>query len=442
MRPLAATFLSMCLFGCATSGFVETPEALQGVTAHAVPHIDGAGRPREIYDPERSFFPIGIYHALTGRFAGRDYDLSGIAALGFNVVHPWEGLELAPFIAAARSAGLKTLPNAAARPEALSLAAEASILAWYLEEEPASRPGDTVARLREFEQRSAEFAAADPTRARLVVETAIIDPPRRAAFDAWARRADIFGLTVYPIVEDVGFAARRLVISYPRGIPETIAAALAANRPSRPVWLFVQAFASPMHMPRQRWLLPTPVELRAMVYAGLVHGATGIFIFAQDSFVTRAGQVVGIGPDIPERYDSPYPDISQGSPPLAATADERAAAARLWAALPQMNAEIRTLAPSLLRPGPDMSYRVAVAGLSAGPVPIRTLLKSSPDGSPVLLAVNVEARPFAARFSFGREVVRVARMFDRAPPPQSVDGAFEDAFEPYGVRVYRLEKQP
>ncbi|MBI3506661.1 MAG: hypothetical protein HY059_17620 [Proteobacteria bacterium] len=443
MRRIAALLLALVLpAGCAAPGFVETPAAIQPSVRSEIPHVDRTGHLLGRYDSDRSFFPIGMYHALIGRYAGRDYDLSTLAALGFNTVHPWEGLELAPFLEAARAAGVQVIPNAAVRPEALSLAADPAILAWYLEEEPVARAGDGAVRLRDFERRKAEFAAADPGRAHLVVETSLTQPPYREAFDAWARRADIFGLTVYPIVEDVGVEARRSAIAYPRGIPETIAAAFSANRPPRPVWLFVQAFSSPMHMPRQRWLMPTPVELRAMVYAGLVHGATGIFIFAQDSFVTRAGMVVGIGPDIPTLYDHPFPDILEGRSQLGATDDEIASARNLWAALPQLNAEIRTLAPSLLQPGPDLTYRVAVSGPSARPAPIRTLLKRLPDGTPVLLAVNVEARPFKARFTFGGPVARIVRMFDAEASPRLAADAFEDAFAPYGVRVYRLENQP
>ncbi len=443
MRLRAIVFLLLAILGgCAHSTYVETPDAVQSAGDGNVPHIDRTGRLRESYDPAQSFFPIGIYHALTGRYAGRNYELSTLAAQGFNTVHPWEGLDLRDFVPKARAAGLQVLPNAAVRPEAPTLAADPAILAWYLEEEPASRAGDAAARRREFERRSSEFSAIDGKRAQLVVETSLTLPPLRSAFDAWVRSADIFGLTVYPIVENAGSAGRRMSISYPRGIPETIAAARSANAPSRPVWLFVQAFASPMHMPRQQWLMPTPSELRAMIYAGLIHGATGIFIFAQDSFVTRAGDVVGIGPDIPESYDPAYPDLSEGRPPLAATSAERAAARELWNRLPALASEIRALSPGLLGPGPALEYRVAVSGAPASGTPIRTLLKRFPDGDAVLMAVNVEARPVAARYEFGRSLARVARMFDDVPPPKRVGGAFYDTFEPFGVRVYRLEIQP
>ncbi len=428
--------------GCTAPSYIVTPEAPQSTVGAKVAHIDRVARLRDDFDPARSFFPIGIYHALTGRYSGRSYELSTLAALGFNTVHPWEGLDLRDFVPKARAAGLQVLPNAAVRPEAPALAADPAILAWYLEEEPVSRAGDAAGRRRDFERRRAEFAAIDGGRAQLVVETSLTLQPHRDAFDEWARSAGIFGLTVYPIVENSGSEGRRPSISYPRGIPETIAAAMSANAPSRPVWLFVQAFASPMHMPRQRWLMPTPTELRAMIYAGLIHGATGIFIFAQDSFVTRAGQVVGIGPDIPESYEPPYPDISDGRPPLAATSAERKAARELWNRLPGLTAEIRALAPSLLQPGPDMGYRVAIADGSARGTPIRTLLKPLADGAVVLMAVNVEARPVAVRYEFDRPLVHVTRMFGDTPPPRPVGGIFHDTFEPYGVRVYRLENQP
>eukprot|EP01050_Picozoa_sp_SAG11_P013449 SAG11_NODE_1573_length_4664_cov_3.235487_1_plen_48_part_10 len=42
--------------------------------------------------------------------------------------------------------------------------------------------------------------------------------------------------------------------------------------------------------------MPTPREMRGQVYAGIVHGATGIIYFAMDSGVTRDGEVMGIAP--------------------------------------------------------------------------------------------------------------------------------------------------
>jgi hypothetical protein len=42
--------------------------------------------------------------------------------------------------------------------------------------------------------------------------------------------------------------------------------------------------------------MPSPREMRGQVYAGIVHGATGIIYFAMDSGVTRDGQVMGIAP--------------------------------------------------------------------------------------------------------------------------------------------------
>ena len=44
------------------------------------------------------------------------------------------------------------------------------------------------------------------------------------------------------------------------------------------------------------WLMPSPREMRGQVYAGIVHGATGIIYFAMDSGVTRGGEVMGIAP--------------------------------------------------------------------------------------------------------------------------------------------------
>ena len=54
------------------------------------------------------------------------------------------------------------------------------------------------------------------------------------------------------------------------GIPQTVGLATKVNNESKPVWLCVQAFEA------GRWLMPTVREMRGQVYAGIIHGATGI----------------------------------------------------------------------------------------------------------------------------------------------------------------------
>jgi len=60
------------------------------------------------------------------------------------------------------------------------------------------------------------------------------------------------------------------------GIPESVALAAHINHEKKPIWLCVQAFEASGF---GKWLMPSGREMRAQVYTGIVHGATGIIYF-------------------------------------------------------------------------------------------------------------------------------------------------------------------
>ena len=97
------------------------------------------------------------------------------------------------------------------------------------------------------------------------------------------------------------------------GIDKSVGLAASINNESKAVWLTVTGMCQPTIHGRAQctcmtigcaawesiggpWLMPSPREMRGQVYAGIVHGATGIIYFAMDSGVTRDGQVMGIAP--------------------------------------------------------------------------------------------------------------------------------------------------
>ena len=64
-------------------------DAIQTPYPDGVPHTDRQGRPRLEFDPDVSFFPVGLYHGLTGDYGGIDYSFEPIADAGFNTVVAW-----------------------------------------------------------------------------------------------------------------------------------------------------------------------------------------------------------------------------------------------------------------------------------------------------------------------------------------------------------------
>jgi hypothetical protein len=221
-------------------------------------------------------------------------------------------------------------------------------------------------------------------------------------------------------------------LSGERGVPETLALALEETRESKPIWYYAQGFASPM----ERWFLPSPAQARGMLYAAIVHGATGVIWFAYDSPVTRNGRVVGVAPDTQEAAGIRLPFGPHA--PIAASAAEAAASRALWQAIGVLNRELAMLAPALLSPTADIAYTVEASGERLSRTPIRTLLKAIPEGDLLLIAVNIDAVPLSARFSFPGRRFGIARLHEDPLGPDGSQGRWQDGLPPFGVRLYRL----
>ena len=417
----------------------ESPPAtaMQTPYRNGVPHTDAHGARRSQYDGARSFFPIGLYHTLSGRHFGRDHDLALIQKAGFNTIHTWEGLPAAEAATAAHAAGLALILHNPSEADVRLLSGRPELLAWYLDEEPSLHlaPEAQSAALASFLARAEHLRQLDSAHPILMIDYPAFLGSRRAAWMAWADAGDVSAHDNYPLR-----AQRTETLDSALGIARSVTLAVRATRQHKPLWLVVQAMASPVH----DWRMPEPDELRAMVYTGLIHGATGILYFALDSFVTREGGIVGIAPDPPAGY-GPTPGFGrQAVASLTAGEAEREASRRLWSAVVALNAELSALAPALLSPTSRASCGVVVSGASVSPQPIRILLKDGPEGL-VLLAVNLDRRPLEVAFrceQARKEAVidKVTRSFESTSAPiQSSFGGWQDSFAPLAVHVYNLK---
>ncbi len=411
---------------------MRRPTPYRRSTRAGVPHTDRHGRVRLAYDPAASFLPIGLYHALTGRHFGRDYDLAPVRAAGFNTIYPWEGQDFAAVYAAAKAAGLAVIFAHPSDAELRQAAADpdSPVLAWSLDEEPTMHDAapDWRKRLERFRARRAEIHAHDPGRAAIVIDSDDFTGKSAARWAAWNAAGDVSTHFNYPIR-----TAPTVSLSTARGIPQSVARAVAINHARKPVWLIEQAFASP----RRHWAMPSPAELRAMVYAGFVHGATGVIYFARDSFVTRDDGVIGLAPDPLADY-GPTPDFNHdGLPRATAGPDQLAASRALWDAATRINRELATLRPVLLAPTSRRDYRVDIYGKGESRAPIRTMLKET-DGTATLIAVNVDRVPVTWRVRFESPVNAPRAMFDAEAAPQRTANGWRDTLPPFGVRIYRF----
>ena len=347
---------------------------------------------------------------------------------------PWVDEPLAEVVAAARFHGLQVIYHEPSAADLAAFAGEAAILGWDVDHEPsiAAPDGAQRERLGAFRDRRAVIRARDPGRPVCTVNSPSISPPRTALWLEWARAGDVAAFWKYPYM-----APPVDSLSGPRGVPEVTRRAVHATGQAKPVWYVAQAMASPL----LDWYMPSDAEARAMIYAGLIHGATGIVWFAFDSYVTRNGRVLGIAPTPEADYGVDLPRKPSLKPVLVATPEGLAGSRRLWATVGRLNRELATLAPALLAPTAAREYRVSVRGQTPSAAPVRTLLKTDGDAL-LLLAVNIDARPVEVRFAFAKPVRTLSLRFDSRAPPVATGDGWEDRLEPFGVRVYRFRLGP
>ena len=218
-----------------------------------------------------------------------------------------------------------------------------------------------------------------------------------------------------------------------RQIADTVSAQTVTVGESKPSWVVLQAMA--------QYQFPTPAEMRAMAYAAIVHGATGIWQFMWDSFIARDGGVVGIRPD-------PHPSYAEAVSPDAtvATTQQIADSTALWNSLDSsqggLNAELEALKPVILSPtvttsDPYWAYSAFVDQKHNHWSPIRTIFKSA-GGEQYLIAVNIDSFRVNARFKFVQGIGGVDVMFEGNRRLIPYSGAFTDYFAPFAVHVYRF----
>ena len=431
---LAGAWLAVSPAAGADDGFRETPEAVQSIYRDGAPHTTRQGVVRLAYDAGESFFPIGVYNGLMDAGAGRD-GFALYASAGFNSVFPWRDQDFDAVMAAAHANGLQVVVRDPTDAELSRFADDPAVLGYDLDHEPTvhARAETALWRLEAFRERRAAVRALDPRRPVFTVDAPGITPPNRNSWLAYAEAGDLICFWKYPFFN----APVRTMIG-PRSLPEVTALAAETARERKPVWYVAQAFHSPVN----KWFMPDESQARAMIYAGLIHGATGIVWFTHDSYASRNGRIIGASPDPKADYGITRREGARDpSPPLRATVRELAESRRMWASIERLNAELAALAPAILSPTSAREYRVAVRGRSASSVPIRALLKEGPEG-PVLLVVNVDANPVEARFTFDGSLAALESVFGVAPAPAVAGDGWTERIEAWGVRVYRLRYSP
>ncbi|MBL24316.1 MAG: hypothetical protein CMM48_10520 [Rhodospirillaceae bacterium] len=402
----------------------ELHGAVQTIYQEGVPHTDRMGRLMFRYQNGKSFFPIALYHSLTGRHKGHDYSFQQIASAGFNTIHPWEGQRLEAIIADARANRLQVIFHHPTNSEVKRFANDPNILAWYLEEEPTGLfPKEAIYdKLAAFNKRVAEIRSVDRIHPIFPLDRPILKG-READWKVWASIGDVSSHFHYPIT-----GKKTASLATPKDFPASISRAVELNAQKRPLWMVLQAFTKPT----ERWTMPSPAQLRAMTYASLIHGATGIIFFAFDSFVTRDGAVVGMAPNPINRHRA-----LTKRPPLEATNAQLTKSRALWSETKKINGEMKKLTPLILLPTSKRKLRVFISGKSVSEVPVRVIIKES-ENQIYVIAANLDETALEAEFQLAKSPKSVSVEFTYSAKPKTTAKGWSEKLEGFATRVYRV----
>jgi hypothetical protein len=414
-----------------SSSWVLAPEAVQVPYPDGVPHTDPQGRLRMAFDQETSFFPIGLYHGVTGTYGGITYSFEPIATAGFNTVVAWGGVPTKLVLEAADRYGLQAVISLP-RDEEVQIALDHKyVLGFDIDHEPsAAEPeSEVLVRLVKFRENRDKIRAIDPDRSVFTVDAPVVSDARLGAWETWRRAGDVTSFWNYPIA-----GGHSVSIGGELGVGEIISRAVVAVDGRIPVWFVAQAFEGPVY--DFDWRMPSPDQVRAIAYAAMIHGATGLIWFSYDSFVTRDGYVIGISPLPRKNYDFVLRNKTPPYKPLLADVSQMDASRKLWYAIAALNAELSEHRELWLSPTAKIDYQVEIRGARTSRTPIRTQLKKTSDGL-FLVAVNVDEDPVDFRIGFKTPIESIKFIVGETTLATD-DGKIVGTLAGFGAFVLRL----
>ena len=414
--------------------------AVGTIYREAVPHTDKNGRRLMQFDPRRSFFQIGVWGVPMGEIWGTNYDLKVLTEAGINTIWPWssrpeqalpEAQKAGLQVVAMNPLEVKTLHKYKDHPNLLGNV-------WMDEPTGGLWGKDMQGRFDAFGAYRKAVHAVAPQLPVFINDVPWITPPATEWWIRWNTAGDVSCHDNYPINHSGGVKSIGAI-----GPPVSLA--VAVNDQKKPVWLIVGAFEQ-ASAGGCTFRFPTPAQLRACVYTGLIHGATGIIYFTWDTYVCRDGSVIGMSPDPKVAY-VPNPRKEGYTHPTPANPVQLVQSRALWGMATAVNEELRQLTPSLLSPttGEDeLSYRV-FSDLSHSEHPVHCLLKPHPEGGYVLLSCNTDSTMLDCTLRFSKPLESARRMFANQPAWSVKPGeqSFTIAYEPFEVHVFHVRlRQP
>jgi hypothetical protein len=216
----------------------------------------------------------------------------------------------------------------------------------------------------------------------------------------YVKGCDIASFDIYPVVHDNPEVAGKLEF-VARGVERL--GQWAQGR--KPVWNCIEC----THIGNAR-TKATPAQVRAEVWMALIHGSRGLIYFVH-------------------QFKPAFQEAALLEDP------------EMLAAVTAINARIHELAPVLNSPG--IADGVAVQSSEAN-TPLAWMMKRHGDKI-YLFAVNMRPRSTRGSFAFrnsslASESAATVRVLDESRNLPMRDGGFADAFKPYEVHLYEMQR--
>lgn len=400
--------------------------AIQTLYRGGVPHTNKNGAVRLTYSESESFLPIGTWGAP---LSSADFHWDNLVSAGYNTVWPWSSPATDALACGAQFNIQIVLMHEQSEATLTAIMNHANLLGNVWRDEPPLTGAESTETYNNFVAYRSFVHGIAPTLPVWVNNVPWISDPALPMWIQFTQAGDVACHDNYPIKP-----LTNTIGANPNGIPQVALLSAQTVNSQKPVWFIVGAFTQ-RNTPDSSFpfRMPTAEQLRCQVYAGLIHGATGIHYFIWDSYISRDGQVIGM---------TPAPKVQFPPMVLKATPMELNRGQALWKAAAQINSELKTLTPALLSPtaGTAVGYQVAITGDGIIEAPLRCILKQDPAGGYVLMTVNLDEAILKASYTFASKISEAAVLFEnRGPMTLTQDNhQFTDYYEPYDTHVYHI----
>ncbi|MBP5639967.1 MAG: hypothetical protein J6X55_10845 [Victivallales bacterium] len=386
----------------------STKYLMIGQNPSNVPHVTLRDDGMTLVDG-KPFFPIGAYAIWKREFNNFDFDkaFKDLSEAGFNFAHSYNGgAEYPQFLDTAQKYGMRVWSAAYSihsKDFLLNRLNHPAIIAWYIGDDTSANTTPC-----QLQDRHDALKAIDDHRITTQAEH-VRSAAAVSLYRDYVRGTDNYLPEVYPATVDTAENRGSTVAEVIRDM-KTIMSDIDKCGIEHPksVWPIIQYFKGWNYK-----RFPEENEIRAMSFASIVHGATGI------TWYTYGGYV------IPEKNMYNYGITST---------PER------WRIITTITRQLHELEPVLVERKPaDQPTPVVYSGakLDAFGQPSITCLLKHHEGETYVLAVNstldtIEAGIPVAGVSGG------SVMFE-GRAATIVGGVLKDTFKPYDVHVYRLK---